>query len=616
MDVKTRSVLDAQGLDKLLRHLESSTYICVDLETTGLDDNERDARVVSASFSTDDTEGWVIPLSHPSGIWGNNWQYVLSCLARACEGKRVVAHNANFDLRWIYTHTKVDLAPYLYWDTLVSSYILNENESKSLKYRCQTELGIENWADVDVTRAEQADWFELAKYNARDTAYTLRLMAHHVRELKRFPSLLYLFRDLAMPAARSLIYVERNGLLPDLITIKERKAEAEELISTMEQKFRGLAEEAGLDPDEFNMNANAKFFQEFMKAMKFPVVEYSRKTKRPSWRRAVLEHLGREGIDLAHDILSYREATKAIGTFFDPWVQAIAEDGRVHPRFNHTNTVTGRLSSSSPNAQQIPRTLTDCWVAEDGHLFVALDYSQMELRCAAMIANDTDMIEAYRNGVDLHTLMASEITGKDIEDITPEERQGGKAGNFGFLFGMMPAKYVTYAKETYGVDVTIEEATKIREAFLNKWPGIALYHNRQREKVMREGFVENPFGRVRRLPEVWSDNEYKAGEAERKAINSPVQSFASDLMMLALTEMVKSLRPEEGRVVGTVHDSVLVEVAEKNFDQTLDKLFRILLTPQVERFGVRLTVPLAVEAKINTSWGGPNSRYIERTSGQ
>ena len=247
----------------------------------------------------------------------------------------------------------------------------------------------------------------------------------------------------------------------------------------------------------------------------------------------------------------------------------------------------------------------------DGYLFADLDYSQIELRVAAHISGSKPMIEAFQRGDDLHTLLAAKITGKPVDQVLPGERQAGKSANFGLLYGMGAYGFKEYAETVYGVLLTEDEALAVHQAFFDQWDGVRQWHARVSREASESGEVVSPIGRVRRVPDVWSPNEKRSSDAIRAAINSPVQGFASDLMQIAssLIEGVSSTGApgvDGARIVATVHDSILVEVAEDRADEVVSacqEAMTLGVLPVVQSLGARLQVPLVADAKVGTRWG-------------
>jgi DNA polymerase-1 len=322
----------------------------------------------------------------------------------------------------------------------------------------------------------------------------------------------------------------------------------------------------------------------------------------------VLLRQSREGSEVAGHLLDYRRAVKA-AEYLRSWLGTCGGDLRVHPTYHSARVVTGRLSCEGPNLQQVTKSLRPAFVPSPGFLIADLDYSQIEMRAAAFIARCQPMIEAFQRGDDLHRLLAAKITGKDPADVTPVERQAGKAGNFGFLFGMGSGGFMEYAETNYGVAFSEIQAAEVRRAFFDQWLGIEAWHARAVARANHTEQVINPLGRVRRLPMIHDGNLGLAAHAERQAINAPVQSFASDILGIAASSiegtLPGSLAVPDVRIVATVHDSLVVEVPQGDWARATGRCMRRMLdvAPVLARLGCHLDVPLAVEASVGTRWG-------------
>jgi DNA polymerase-1 len=309
-------------------------------------------------------------------------------------------------------------------------------------------------------------------------------------------------------------------------------------------------------------------------------------------------------------------------SFFTPWSTIIDENSRMHSVFKPWGTVTGRMSSGKEdtekvtsskqfrgvNLQQVPRgDLTrGIFGAPPGWFFVEFDYSQIELRMAAYLAREPTMMHLYATGQDIHMTMAMTMTGKPAHLVTKEERKKAKAVNFGFLYGMGWRKFIQTAWENYGVRVTEEEAVAFREAFFAQFPVLLKWHARQRRLAHTNGRVETPMGRVRHLPDIYSPDHGVAAEAERQAINSPVQGFASDMCALSLVLLARRFRAEGIRAfpIGSVHDAVNWEIHSDDLALALPIIKEVMENlPLEELFGVVLDIPIVADCKVGTRWG-------------
>lgn len=275
--------------------------------------------------------------------------------------------------------------------------------------------------------------------------------------------------------------------------------------------------------------------------------------------------------------------------------------------YSFVNTVSGRLASSKPNLQNVPRDsrIKSLFVPEPGYIFVEGDMSQIELRVAAVIANDHAMISALRDGKDLHQLTASLVMGKQEDQVTKEERQKAKAVNFGFLYGQGWMSFKGFAKSQYGVELSDKEAQEWRQRFFKEYYGLALWHKEVEDKVRADKFIESPLGRVRRLHEdMASTYKDRVEHAIRQAVNSPVQGTASDITMMILGELYKIRNKvssrEEARLVSTVHDSLMLEVKLDKVEeckQWIDDAIK-----EVHKKLTWFSVPLVIDLKVSEKW--------------
>ena len=319
----------------------------------------------------------------------------------------------------------------------------------------------------------------------------------------------------------------------------------------------------------------------------------------------------REGSPAAEALLDHRDATKRL-QFLRSWLDHLGPDGRIHAGYNVAKVVTGRLSSSDPNLQQVSKALKPAFLATPGYSLVEIDYSQIEVRLAAFIAECEPLLDVYREGRDVYIEQAAAIAEVPSEDVTGEQRQRAKAVVLGFLYGMGEDGFRDYAEDAFDVYYSADEAALSRRAFFSRWEGMAAWHAAQVREATSTGQVVSPLGRVRRLPHIHDGNPALAGRAERQAINSPVQSMASDIMQIAFADVLGYLpgsTPVEGvRGIGTVHDSNVLEVPRDDEVRVVARVMRRMnAVPDLLRknFGVDLPIPLPVEAEIGDRWGQP-----------
>ena len=606
-----------------------------------------------------------IGLSHPDSGLNRQWRSALAYLADTLRHTPLIAHNASFDLTWIKVHTGVNLYGQLLCDTALTSHILDENFSAGLKPRAVRDLGAKpwldfSWKDLEADEranpdgrklAEREEYYRMTEYCAEDTYWTYRLYQLHDKQLDLWGTD-YGLQDEAQhdPDARNsvrlgeyysligkrtvcaLSAIEENGFALDrdwcLTRLKDNASViqlAEEwlqkrTLDAQEQIEMGavrMTEEletarAYLDSAECSWSAGSKWFlcwAQLMCAVGELRVAARTPKGRPQWSKEVLDRQAHEGAEVAGKLREMRVAMTE-SAYIQSWLNEAQADGRIRASYNYATTpretsdapVTGRLSCSKPNLQQVARSARKAFCAAPGHVLVSADYSQVELRVAAFLARCEPMLEAYRQGADLHTVMAAIAAQCDVSEVTSEMRQKAKAANFGFLFGMGAEKFVTYAQTSYQVEFTIEEAEQIRQTFFSTWEGMSAWHQQQRKLVRQQGYVVSPLGRIRHLPDAWSEDQYLQGRAQRQAINSPVQSFANDLMMLAVWEIDQTdwIKP-----VAVVHDAVICEVPEDRAEEAAaivrDAMERRVLD-DIAALGVKFDCPLVADISIGKNW--------------
>jgi DNA polymerase-1 len=284
--------------------------------------------------------------------------------------------------------------------------------------------------------------------------------------------------------------------------------------------------------------------------------------------------------------------------------------GRTSSGKEDADKITVKRKIRGVNLQQVPRDnlVRGVFGAPPGWSFVEADYSQIELRVAAFLSRDPTMLNLYATGQDIHMSMAMRMTGKPASAVTKEERKRAKAVNFGYLYGMGIGKFIATAWSNYGVRVTEDESIAFRKAFFDEFPYLLRWHARQRHLVAKYARVQSPLGRIRHLPDINSPDPKVRAEAERQAINSPVQGFASDLALLAMVDVHKEFRAQglTGRPVGTVHDAVNFEIPNEELAVALPIIKDTMedTAKLQELFGLHIDIPIVADLKVGERWGG------------
>lgn len=637
---KVRIIRRSKQLQALRKVLLNADEIAFDLETytfdngvrlkgkkvtSGLQEWRGELSVISCiSIAWAPGETAVVPLHHETTPWKSP-ESVLRYLKPALERDdcKYIAHNGKFDCRWLAA--KGVFVP-LTFDTMLAAHMLDENRSKGLKQLSQVILDADAY-DIgeDVKDAYHTPLKRLCVYAAKDADYTLRLYHIFREELKEHPRTARIFKLLMMPASNVLTKVERRGTWVDpdrLNTGIEVAEENVEKIKAIMYRYVDEDKRPKLVPDGatkkltkelagINFNSPQQVADWLFNDLGLdPIKETKAENGNWSTDESTLLQLAHHS-KAVRALLKYRKWAKYVDTYLAPLeVKHRDEHSRIHPTFKLFGTVTGRLSCEEPNLQNIPRNpfLRGVIGAPPGWKLIEADYSQIELRIAAQLANDTNLLRIFHEGRDPHMEMAVLMTSKIVEDITKEERKQAKPVNFGFLYGMGWEKFIEYARDNYEVDFTEEEARHFRELFFRKWPRLRAWHDRQRRVVQRYGYVQSPIGRVRHLPDVRSGDKGVRAEAERQAINSPVQSFASDLMLVSALQLDDRLDPRECFIVGSIHDALLFQVRDSadSIRGSVETIREEMMNPPIgPQFGAELRVPIDVDIEVRQNWAVP-----------
>lgn len=628
-----------QKLQKMFHTLRDAGAVSFDLETKSFDELESGAFIVTLAItcisshafdtfeaSTDPLQipmkCFSVPLRHDDSPWRFKWKKLLRrIVAEINTVPRRIAHNAKFDCRWLAQFSEGVEATF---DTMLAAHILNENRAKGLKPLARFLLGAPEW-DIKIAGGRNAQpWYEqnsleaIAEYNALDTWYTMQLYWKFRAELMEDPRLLKVFTKIMMPASCAFVDIERRGVWVDRNSLVSGLELCEKNLRRIDRKLLRYV------PDEIPMDVNfrpSNFLRWFLyEHLELPVLK--RGKTGPSVAETVISHLREEhpAIPLLLERVGWQKYRDG---FFNPYLEQLTKDSRIHTTFKLTGTVTGRLSSGKAdldkvtgarstrgvNLQQVPRDtlVRSCFGAPPGWKFIQADYSQVELRVAAFLAQEPTMLHIYQTGQDIHTAMAARMTGKAPGQVTKEERKRAKPVNFGFLYGMGWKKFIDTAWNNYGIEFTEDEARHARAAFFKEFPLLIPWHAKQRRMVKANGRVQSPLGRIRHLPDIYSPAPEVAAEAERQAINSPVQSFASDLTLLSLIRLEKRFKTNNlrTRALGTVHDAINFEAPESELEIVVPMIKTTMENLPLDRlFGIHLNVPIVSDIEVSDRWGG------------
>jgi len=638
-------VTDIEIFKQMCMSIDKAKMIAYDFETEGFDPLV--GRVWLLGIADSPTHAWILPLQHPESPFKKVWKKLLQKVVKVMmrKSKWRVAQNAKFDNKWFKIKTGMRI--HTTWDTMLAAHLLNENTPNGLEYLSQSILGLKPYKGkiVFVDKYDKkgrliekvSSLKDMGNYCGEDCCNTYQIALKQIPQLKDDIRLWNLYRRLILPASHALEDVELRGLYLDRERLLERKKLCENKIAEMENKLNSLVPSTYQRPRKYYKRPpkNKEYKQEgdryyvelpinFNSGQQVGKILFSSKgfglepisyTKggAPSTGEEDLVYLedGTEGAakEFITTLLEYREWTKKYSTYILAWIERTVEAGRgrLYPSFKLHGTVTGRLASENPNAQNVPRDkfIRSIISAPPGWKLVEVDYSQIELRIAAFIAGEPRMLRAYQTGEDLHRLTASLVMNIPLSQVTGEQRQSAKAVNFGLIYGMSAEGFRKYAKTSYRVDLTPQEAELFRKRFFKAYKGLPRWHERQKEIAEKLGYVRYPDGRVRRLPDIHSPDRGVKSEAERQAINSPVQGFASNINLYSLVRLHKILDPQEAQIVLSVHDALYFYIKEDCLDKWLSVIKKTMEDQDAiqKAFGVELTVPIPVSIKVGTHWG-------------
>lgn len=529
---------------------------------------------------------------------------------------KVVFHNAMADMMWVRS---TNIEPNLAGDTMLLSYLLDERQPRSLEAvatRFAPKDVRPGWKGVLYTErpVDTVEWERLLSYNAEDTRATLLAFSGVALAVNRLPEkrrgqIMRLHKHLLLPAVPTLMEAAFRGVPIDRVRLKE---ETNKALAIRQQTAEKLADDIGCSPTQA---ARLALSPE-------KTLAYLRKSLGMTIDDTQANTLESHVVDFpaVRGIVEYRKWNKLVGTYLRPWGRMLTQqgDGRLHTIYRLASTRTGRLSAEveyGASLQVAPRNTPEIAFrelvrAEPGRVIVSADQSQIELRMIAWLANEPTMRDFYRQGLDLHTMTAAYLIacrGKPIpieqfmvrrehwmRQVTKPQRQAAKASNFGLAFGQGDDGFRVYAFANYGVELTPVEAQQTRAGWFRLYSHLLSWQERSMLDAEELGYTETPFGRRR---------QFEYGDVFA-AINTPIQSTASDLTLLAMNAVFARYRREglDAVIVGFVHDSIIVDASEADAERAADILCWEMENIDVSPFGFTIPVPLVADRKISTTW--------------
>ncbi len=598
-------ITDWQSFDLWWQKLHDAPLFAFDTETTSLDYMQ--AEIVGVSFAIKVGQAAYVPLIHkdvevPEQL---DRSEVLKRLQPLLEdpSKAKVGQNLKYDRNVLLNHG-IDLQGIAY-DTMLESYVLDSTATRhnmdalALKYLMYQTIKYEEIAGKGVKqlRFDEVPVALAAPYAAEDADITLRLHEVLWPKLAQQEGLKKLFCEVELPLLSVLSRIERNGVLVDAALLQKQSETLALQLKDIESEAFDMAGEA------FNMASPKQIQTILFTQMGLPIKAKTPKGQ-PSTSESVLQELALD-YPLPKLILEHRSLAKLKSTYTDKLpLQIDSHTGRVHTSYNQAVAVTGRLSSTEPNLQNIPirtaqgRQVRQAFIAPKGKKIVAADYSQIELRIMAHLSGDQGLLTAFEQGLDVHRATASEVFSIPLESVSIEQRRSAKAINFGLIYGMSA---FGLAKQ---LDIGRKDAQGYIDLYFERYPGVRQYMDRMGELAKEQGYVETVFGRRLYIPEINSRNAQRRQYAERTAINAPMQGSAADIIKRAMFRVDQWLlseavagKPFAGiKMTMQVHDELVFEVPEPLLEDALTHITTLMSD------AAQLKVPLIVDAGIGNNW--------------
>ncbi|HVX82469.1 MAG TPA: DNA polymerase I [Devosiaceae bacterium] len=606
------TIRDMAELEGWLDEIYATGHVAIDTETTGLDNQTAD--LVGICLAVDPGRAGYIPVGHTDGqgdLLGGGLaagqlplRTVLETLRPMLEDRSIlkIGHHIKYDLGLLARYG-IDLAPID--DTILLTYALDGARFNTLAELAQHWLG---HAGIDIKELigsgrnqktfAEVDIAAATRYAAEDADLTLRLW-HVLKPRLVAENMTTLYETLERPLAPVLARMEGRGISIDRNILSRLSGDFAQRAAALEALAHEMAGE------KFNLGSPKQLGDILFGKMGLPG---GTKTKTGQWSTtaSALEDLAeKEGVPLAKVIVDWRQLTKLMGTYTDALPGYInPRTGRVHTTYSQHSVLTGRLSSNDPNLQNIPirtedgRKIRTAFVAAPGKKLISADYSQIELRVLAHIADIQALKDAFEEGLDIHAMTASEMFGVPVEGMPSEIRRRAKAINFGIIYGISAFGLANQL----GIDRN--EAGEYIKTYFQRFPGIQDYMAEQRRKVKTEGFVETIFGRKVSFPNALSSNPAERAFVERASINAPIQGSAADIIRRAMIRMEGALKAARSpaQMLLQVHDELIFEVDEEAVEEAIPVIVRTM--EGAAEPAVKLSVPIKVDAHAAHDWDG------------
>jgi DNA polymerase I len=592
-------VLNQTDFDLWLNRIRQCDKFAIDTETTSV--NYMNANLVGISLCIEPGEACYIPVKHdyeeaPEQL---DKAMVLESLKPVLENPVIgkIGQNIKYDAHIFYGEG-IKMAG-IAEDSMLQSYVLNSTATRhnmddlAKFYLNRDTIHFEDIAGKGAKQIgfNQIELDKASDYAAEDADITLQLQQCLQERLENDSSLLKVYRDIELPLVEVLLNIEQNGVLIDQGMLEAQGKEVEIKLADIEKSIFDLAGET------FNLSSPKQIQTVLFEKLDLPVIRKTPKGQ-PSTAEDVLEELALN-YEIPALLMKHRSLNKLKSTYIDKLPLEINQrSGRIHTNYQQAVASTGRLSSTSPNLQNIPirteegRRIREAFVANEGNQILALDYSQIELRIMAHLSSDRSLVDAFEQGLDVHRATAAEVFECSLNDVAPDQRRAAKAINFGLIYGM----------SAFGLgkqlNIGRNEAKKYVDTYFERYPGVLNYMEDTKEKARDQGFVETVFGRRLYLPDINARNAMQRQYAERTAINAPMQGTAADIIkraMIAVHNQIKD-EAESCRMIMQVHDELVFEVKASEMEEYRSKIGDLMIA------AADLSVALEVDAGVGKNW--------------
>ena len=598
-ETKYKVISNEEELSSVISEIKNKKFFSVDTETTSLDYTI--AEIVGISISTEAKKGYYIPIKHTSNLVLNqiSLNYILEKLKPILESENIkkVGHNLKYDMN-VLSNYNINLSG-IEHDTMLLSYVYDSTgirhgldnvakkylEYETIHYEDLTGKGVHQipFSEVSIDKA--------AEYSCEDVDISLRLYNFFWKKFSNNEDLKKIYMDIEVPLIKVLSKMEKLGVLVDKKGLLEYSKELHKELDKIEKSCYKIS------LHDFNINSPKQLQEVLYEEQGLPVLKKTPSGK-PSTDEETLQELSIQ-YELPRLILEYRSLSKLKSTYTDKLPVQISErTGRVHTSYQQAVTSTGRLSSTSPNLQNIPiktqqgKRIRESFIAKKSYKILSADYSQIELRIMAHLSKDKNLCNAFLNMEDVHKATASEVFSIEASKVTNEQRRAAKTINFGLIYGMSA---FGLSKQ---LSISMNEAKSYIETYFLRYPGVKNYMEESKEFARNNGYVQTIYGRRLYLPDIKSSQTQRRNYAERTAINAPVQGSAADIIKIVMIEIDKWIEKERADVqmIMQVHDELVFEVKKEILEKDIKSIIEIMEN------SVKLSLPLKVNYGLGSTW--------------